>query len=247
LAENSLQELPIDIRTFESYEQIRSEVAGFIENHPISKLTYARIVGDYNFSDEVRCCFQKENGKLCETEHKRGWVARLEDGTATIIGNHCAEDKFGADSRLISDRARYINEKKRQERLALLQQMLNLKEERFGRLAELRKLVMALENRVKVIIDPLGLFVQRRLKDMIRTGRTEVAITAVKNRPYVDENGRSKIERRTYVQVLGNLAGVELAARGTFAAFYDSIRLCCANSAKAELTLLVDRFITLEP
>lgn len=223
MTEPSSQNLPFDIRTFESYEQIRNEVAGFIENHPISKLTYAQIVGDYNLPDEVRCCFEKENGKLCETEHKRGWVARLKDGTATIIGNHCAEDKFGADSRLISDRSRYINEKKRRERLAALQQLLEQKDGRLARLAELRKLVMALESRVKVITDQLGPLVQRRLKDMIRTGRTEVAITAVKNRPYVDAEGRKKNERSTFVQVLGRLGGVELAARGTYADFHDSI------------------------
>lgn len=241
LTSSSSLNMSIDIRTFESYEQIRQEVDGFLDNHPISKLTYAQIVGDYNLSDEVRCCFQKENGKLCETEHKRGWVARLKDGTATIIGNHCAEDKFGADSRLISDRSRYINEKKRRERLDTLRQLLEQKDERLGRLAELRKLVMALESRVKVITDPLGVLVQRRLKDMIRTRRTDVAVTAVKNRPYVDAQGRHKTERSTFVQSLGRLAGVDLAARGTYADFHDSINdIVCTYQRAAELAAAED-------
>ncbi len=223
MTNSSLKDLPIDIRTFHSYEQICIEVDGFLRDHPISMQSYARIVGDYTLQDEARCCFQKESGKLCDTEHKRGWVARLKDGTATIIGNHCAEDKFGADSRLISDRSRYINEKKRLDRLITIQQLLAQQDERMARMAEMRKQILALEDRVKVITGSLGALVLRRLTDMIRTRRTEVAVTAVTNRPYVDAAGRNKTERSTFVQVLGEFAGVDLAARGTFIEFHDSI------------------------
>jgi hypothetical protein len=58
---------------------------------------------------------------------------------------------------------------------------------------------------------------------MIRTRRADVSVIAVTNRPYVDGAGRNKIERSTYVQSLGELAGVDLAARGTYADFHDSI------------------------
>ena len=71
----------IDIRTFTNFDEIR-DVEGFLENHPISLTNYAKIVGDYHFEEDIRCCFQKENGNLCGKEHKRGWVARLKDGTA---------------------------------------------------------------------------------------------------------------------------------------------------------------------
>ncbi len=220
-----MQDLPIDVRSFHSYQQICDEVVGFIENHPMSIGSYSQIVVDYAFRDEARCCFQKENGKLCETEHKRGWVARLHDGSATIIGNHCAEKKFGADSRLIADRSRYINEKKRLDRLASLTELVAQKDLRISRLTELRNLVLSLEERVKVITNPLGPLLQRRLTDMIRTRRSDVSVIAVKNRPYVDGAGRNKIERSTYVQSLGELAGVDLAARGTYADFHDSINV----------------------
>jgi hypothetical protein len=227
----------IDIRTFKSYEEIRDDVDGFIKNHPLSKLAYAKIIGDYNFEDEVNCCFQKENGKLCGEEHKRGWVARLQDGTATIIGNHCAENNFGADSRLISDRSRYINEKSRRERLASLMQLIEEKDTRIARLTALRHEVKALESRIRVVADPLGALIQRRLKDMIRTGRGDVAVTAVKNRAYVDNDGRRKTERSTFVQILGTLAGVDLVAVGTFEAFYESINeIVCAYHRAQELT-----------
>jgi len=44
------------------------------------------------------CCREKPNGQLCGEGHKWGFVAKLKDGSITIIGNYCARDKFGADA-----------------------------------------------------------------------------------------------------------------------------------------------------
>jgi hypothetical protein len=96
---------------------------GFRDNNPISKTNYKCIIGDYNLPEEICCCFLKDSGKLCGEEHKKGWVVELQDGTVSIIGNVCAEAKFGADSHLIADQSRYINEKKRQEKHATLKQL----------------------------------------------------------------------------------------------------------------------------
>lgn len=214
----------IDIRTFRSYQEIQDEVKGFVVGQPITTLTYARIVGDYNFAEEeVKCCVEEEHGNLCGEKHKRGWVARLNDGSATILGNHCAELKFGMDSKLISDTSQYSNEKKRRERVASVAQLITEKETRLARLSELLKRIKMLEGRVKVVTDPLGPLVQRRLKDMIRTGRGDVAVTAIKKREFTDETGRRQVEKSKFVHVLGTLAALELASPGTFDEFYKSI------------------------
>lgn len=44
---------PMVIRTFSSPEEIRLQLTNFIENNPISKASYKKLIGDYNFGEEV--------------------------------------------------------------------------------------------------------------------------------------------------------------------------------------------------
>jgi hypothetical protein len=212
----------LEIRSFASMHEIR-DLKGFVENNPVSKLSYERLLGDYNFGEEVCCCFQKDTGKLCGEEHKKGWVVELKDKTVSIIGNICAAAKFGADSRLIRDQSRYINEKRRLERLAALQQQIADKPQRLEQLGGLRDRLKELETRIKGFTGQFGPLVTRRLKDMVRTGRSEVVITAVKYRNYVDEKGNPQRERNSFQERLGTLAGMDLSASGSFYAVYDAI------------------------
>lgn len=105
----------IEIRTFSTMDEITS-LDEFKENNPVSKENYESILGDYHFDEKVKCCVQNENEGLCNTEHNWGFVAKLVDGTLSIIGNDCAKNKFGADAKFNLDRSRYINEKRRRDR-----------------------------------------------------------------------------------------------------------------------------------
>lgn len=212
----------LEVRSFLSMQEIQ-ELDGFVENNPVSKLNYKRLIGDYHFGEEICCCFQKASGKLCGEEHKKGWVVELADATISVIGNVCAEDKFGADSRLIQDRARYNNEKRRRERLAVLQQQVAEKPQRLEQLASLRILVRELEARIKEFMEPIGPIVTRRLRDMARTGRSEVFVTAVKYRSAVNKKGELESERSIFQERLGAFAGMELTAYGAFYSVYESI------------------------
>jgi hypothetical protein len=196
---------------------------GFRDNNPISKTNYKCIIGDYNLPEEICCCFLKDSGKLCGEEHKKGWVVELQDGTVSIIGNVCAEAKFGADSRLIADQSRYINEKKRQEKLATLKQQLADKPLRLDQLSGLRNRLVQLESKIEGFTEQLGPLVTRRLRDMVRTGRSEVVVTAVRYRDYIDDEGRRKRERSDFQHTLGSLTGLDLTAAGSFYTVRDTI------------------------
>ncbi len=150
----------IEIRTFSGPEEIR-ELPNFIEENPITKTSYKWLIGDYHFGEEVCCCVQKDNGNLCREGHKRGWVAELLDGSATIIGNHCAQEKFGADSRLIKDQSQYVNEKRRRERLAGILVQIEDKAQRLERLNQLRTSLKSLEKRIQTFTGELS--VQEKL------------------------------------------------------------------------------------
>jgi hypothetical protein len=212
----------IDIRTFGSIEEIRA-LDNFVENDPLSKANYRRLRGDYHLPEEFGCCVQKDNGKLCGEPHKHGWVAELQDGTATIIGGDCAREKFGADSSLVADSHRYLNEKRRRERLATMIQLQPLKTERIARLGQLRISLMEVNKRIKNVTDALGPLVQRQLRDMVKTRRSEVMIDATRRRQYVDDDGKNREEKSTFTHVVGSLSGVDLTVSGAYSAIYDAI------------------------
>ncbi|WP_244289224.1 hypothetical protein [Burkholderia puraquae] len=213
----------IEIRTFTSPEEIR-ELPNFIEENPITQASYKRLIGDYNFGEEVCCCVQKDNGNLCGEGHKRGWVAELLDGSATIIGNHCAQEKFGADSRLIKDQSQYVNEKRRRERLAGVIVQVEKKAQRLEHLEQLRISLKTLEKRIHDFTDELSSSTQRRLLDMARTGQSRVTFTAVKFREYIDDKGQSKRERSTFEQSLGSLDGLDVIQPWSYFTIYDAIK-----------------------
>lgn len=217
-----LSSQPLEIRSFASMQEIR-DLNGFIENNPVSKLKYKRLVGDYNFGEEICCCVEKDSGKLCGQEHKKGWVVELSDATVSIVGNVCAAAKFGADSRLIQDQGRYMNEKRRLERLAVLQQQIAEKPQRLEKLGSLKALLKELEARINGFMEKLGPLVTRRLKDMARTGNSEVLLTAVKYRNGLNERGVVERETSSFQERLGALAGMELTTPGSFYSVYETI------------------------
>ncbi|MGB7399052.1 hypothetical protein [Castellaniella sp.] len=212
----------IGVQTFSSPEEIW-ELSAFVEENPINRANYKRLIGDYNFGEEVRCCYEERPGKLCREPHKRGWVAELSDGSVTIIGNHCAEAKFGADSSLIAHRSLYNNEKRRRERLSAIYLQIQGKSRRLERMAQLRAQLKTLESRVSDFADELGTATVRILQDMAQRSQPVVAVTAVRYREYVDGEGRTKRERSGFQQRLGALAGLDLVRNSLFSSLYAEI------------------------
>jgi hypothetical protein len=212
----------VEVRTFASIDEIRS-VKGFKEDNPVSKENYDCIIGDYWFPDEVKCCRDKLNGQLCGEAHKWGFVAKLRDGTITIVGNKCARDKFGADAKIKADRSRYIREKTRREKFIQLGELLAEKEARIGRLVVAEGSLKRIQERVSRFLAPLGERTRRRLQDMARSASPMVFVNAVTYREYVDEEGNKKQERRTAPEKLGSFNGLACVNDGSFPPLYKSL------------------------
>lgn len=213
----------IEIYTFATIEEIWS-LDGFKHDNPIWKDNYEELLGDYNFDELVSCCFQKDNGRLCGEPHKWGFVARLKDGSVTMVGNHCATDKFGADARIRTDARKYLNEKKRQERLARLVELLEQKEERLTQVGTLRERLRQLRDRMNGITQELGPRTVRRLEEMVKTGRPDVMINAISYREYTDDDGQQKKERSSVPARLGVIAGLPVIGKESFQSIYSAIR-----------------------
>jgi hypothetical protein len=220
----TMENQAIEVRTFESMDEVRQCVPNFVEDNPLSKENYKRLLGDYNFAEEVSCCLLKENGKLCREGHKKGWVAELGDGSATIIGNQCAKKKFGAESKFIKDRSRYLNEQRLKRQLSALQCQMDERTTRLERLDDLRIKLQNLERRVSAVTSQLGSLTLWSLQRMHRSGRSEVNIRAVRFRESKAEDGRTTRERSAFSHSLGSLRGLDLVQSESFSTLYRGIK-----------------------
>jgi hypothetical protein len=224
----------IAVRCFESAEEIR-ELTGYEEGNPLTMKSYRRLVGYYNLPVKMHCCLEKQNGNLCMHEHGKGWVVEKQDGTYTLLGKDCANDKFGADPKLIKDILNYTNAIKRQAKLAKILAHFERRTERIRALEELKSALDGLHSRVEALLDEIGAQTTRRLQDMFRSRSTEVIATAVRYRDYV-EHGQTKHERSTFQHRLGVLNGLAIVARESYTPIYIAINnILAAFEAAAKL------------
>jgi hypothetical protein len=222
-----------EIRTFASPDEIRA-LPGYKADNPINNNNYEKIIGDYWFPDKERCCFLKENGNLCGTEHNWGFVARLSDKTVTVIGNCCAVNKFDADSKMKADRSRYLNEKRRRDAFAELQELLASKEEIASKLKEAISEVKNLKKEAEEFSSQLGGAALKRLEDMYRTGASAVVVQGVSYREYNNEDGDKAKERTITTHTVGRLAGLSCLISSTFSGVARDARQALAALDRAE-------------
>jgi len=213
----------MDIRTFSSPDEIR-ELPNFVENNPLTKVTYKGLAGDYHFGEDVECCFQKENGNLCLHSHRRGWLIELLDGTVTLLGKNCASAQFSLESKLIGDRKLYNNEKRRKQSLAALKELVAQKPIRLEQLGQMRSQLESLKSRTNALISDFGENTRRQLITLGRSGKPDVLVKGVKLRPYVDDNGKQKQERSVIQVKLGSFNGLALIQPESFYQLFQSMR-----------------------
>lgn len=225
----------ITVRCFESADEIR-ELKGYCEDNPLTKQTYRRLIGYYNLNEKLHCCLEKANGNLCRHEHGKGWVVEKQDGTFTLLGKDCANDKFGADPRLIKDIQHAMNTIKRQARLEKILIHLEKRAERTQALNELRANLDGLYSRAQAFLVEAGPQTSRRLLDMHRSRSPDVVVTMVKYREYV-EHGQTKQERSIFQHRLGALSGLAILARESYTPIYIAIgNILAAFIAAASLS-----------
>lgn len=213
---------PIEIRTFGTMQEI-ADLNGYVEENPVSEANYERIFGDYWLEPKVKCCREKPNGELCNREHNFGFVAKLKDGSVTIIGNCCARDKFDADANIRKDRSKYINEKRRRDRLSQLSELLEEKEEILSKLDSLFDRLKTIQNRANDFSSSLENLTLRKIHEMAKTGRSSVFVDAITYHESRDEDGYIEKERRSASSRLGTLNGVSIFSDFTYQPSYSQI------------------------
>jgi len=211
-----------NFQCFEAIENIR-DLQGFIDFNPVGIQSYHRLVGFYKLKEKVQCCVEKENGNLCKHEHNAGWVVEKNDGSFTIIGKDCANDKFGADPRIINDIHNANNAIRRRSKLGKLTDYIAKKIETEFKLNLLMQELNQIELTTMNFLAEIGPRLRQRLQDMVRTGNSGVVITCIKYREYI-EDGHSKKERSEFQHKLGKIDGVEVTSKQTFANIYLSIK-----------------------
>lgn len=199
----------IEVRTFLSWEEI-SSLNGYQPDNAVTKQNYKRIRGDYDFEEEVKCCYLKDNGKLCYEDHKRGFVVELHDSSITIIGNTCAKDKFGLESDFRRDSAKYENEKRRREKFASLFALVDQEPAILQSLTDACSRISIVEERMLAFRGLLGTETLQRLDSMRKTGNPQVVVNGIKRREYIDEWGRRKVESTRFPIRIGSIPHLKL-------------------------------------
>lgn len=212
------------MKRYLSKEEIEQEQC-FRSRNPINQANYARLRGWYAFTEgnELECCCEKPNGNLCETSHRRGWVAELIDGTCTVLGGTCATEKFNADSVLVRDIAVANNELARQERVARLTEMLRQRDAAMASLEAAKRQLVEMKRTLAGYRDELGRNAWNVLVDMSRTGNAAIRVIGVVPEEYGADGELVRDHQMTPINI-GSLSGVVVCNPARIETTLESIR-----------------------
>lgn len=184
---------------------------GFREENPVSESNYKELLGDYRLAEKLRCCIQTKQGNLCHTKHNYGFVVRLKDDSASIIGNQCANDKFDAKSRVMQDRARFLNAQNRQKARERIAELLIDKELSVNAIQLAHDDLIALEGRLHELRARFGDPCWNQLTRMATGGGPgTVAVQGVRKRIGKRDDGSTYTERSGFGISVGTIAGIGL-------------------------------------
>lgn len=225
----------MDFRTLNSIEQVRS-MPGYRANNPVHQHNYKTLAVDYQLKAQERCCHLRDDGSLCRRLHNHGYVVQLADDSISIIGNDCANRYFDAESQFTKDRALFANQKRRQESLLRLRDLLAEKKERMEILRNLDQQLRRLQTQMKAIESAVGSQCMGRLRAMAKDGRREVIAAGIRIRPYV-EDGAQRRERTEIPITIGALQGLSIVRPGAVSAISERVRAIARAFHKAEQTV----------
>lgn len=219
---------------FETIEEIRT-IDGFREDNPLTLESYHSLIGYYTFKERVHCCVEKANGQLCKHEHGNGWLVRKTDGSLTLMGRDCANDKFGADSNVFKDIHHAENALRREARISKIAIHLSNRTAREAKLETLSGELDRLSARITTFLGEAGAKTSRRLLDMARSRNGDVFVTGVRIR-VSRGRGEATRERSTVQHRLGHLSGLDVLSRDSYTPLYIGIaNIRSAFIAAAEL------------
>jgi DNA-binding CsgD family transcriptional regulator len=225
----------IELFGFSSFEEI-SNVEGFLSDNPLTQENYQQIIGWYDLPEQRSCCVQRATGTLYARLHNHGWVARLRDGSITILGGDCAKEKFGADSTVFKDIGLAQNVTKAKERERRITQLIAEGARYRAQLQESITQLKASHQAVDNYLRDIGDQFRGRIERMAKTGRADVVVEGEIVRHY-EERGRPKQEISVTKHRLGSLDGLSAVSRSQFVtliAEMEQIKLAFAELQQGE-------------
>ena len=144
----------------------------------------------------------------CHTPHKFGFVAQLKDKSVSIVGNVCAEVRFGIDSNISKDAKAYFEEQARLEKLERLNELLKDEESHMQELVEMLQDLDRSSKMVHTYYDQLPQRVLEILEYRGKNRNTAVSVTSITHHLHVDEDGYEDRETRKRSHTLGYLKGL---------------------------------------
>ncbi|MGG7444940.1 hypothetical protein ACQ3G7_02495 [Kosakonia oryzendophytica] len=147
----------------------------FSPKQEISPENFKELVGYYELDENV-CCQVKTKKGFCHKNHMTGWLGVTVDGVEALIGGHCAQTYFMADSRFSLETKRIRTELTRREYVNELQRYKNNADIVSNELSDLRANLIAIRKIVDVVEKTMPDCVLRFIESAQRTNNWAVNI-----------------------------------------------------------------------
>lgn len=140
----------------------------FSPNQEISPDNFKELVGYYELDENVSCQVKTKRG-FCRKNHMIGWLGVTVDGVEALIGGHCAQTYFKADSRFTLETKRIKTELDRREYVTELQVYKDNSDTVSRELSDLRTNLISIRKIIDVIYKTMPDCVLRFLQSAQRT------------------------------------------------------------------------------
>lgn len=140
----------------------------FSPNQEISPDNFKELVGYYELDENVSCQVKTKRG-FCRKNHMIGWLGVTVDGVEALIGGHCAQTYFKADSRFTLETKRIKTELDRREYVTELQVYKDNSDTVSRELSDLRTNLISVRKIIDVIYKTMPDCVLRFLQSAQRT------------------------------------------------------------------------------
>lgn len=179
--------------------------SNFKENNPVNAENYVKLITEYQLSEDVKCCFEKETGNLCGHDHRKGWVVALNDGSFTIVGGTCAKDKFDASSQIVKDIRLTTNNRDFQQKYDTLSSFIDKKNEISGVLNQRIEKIDAIDKYIAQLKVDIGADNASILDGMVK-GSNEIKIQV---HLVTQGNDPEDIDNLRFTHKLGSIDGIQ--------------------------------------
>lgn len=228
--------IEVEVREFKTLEEIEA-VEGFQPSTPFKKDDYHNIIGDYHLSKKVKCCLLKKNS-TCSTEHNYGFVIRLKNGTATLIGNSCANENFEAETTLRKDIKSHQAGKTRKRKLEQISNTIDAEQEIVELLEKSEIALIKAQKIAQNISQKIGSETARKLREMTSTQNNSIQITLAKTKTSENKGTKTKETQTTkFTVTLGFISGYEIFNPTSWTTIKDSIKKLKESLSKAKQLL----------